>query len=272
MQLCWAEGHVPDRWKESHKVLLYKKGDPAAVGNYRPIGLLNTVYKLYTAVITDVLAEYAEARGMLSEGQEGFRQARTTARQLQVLTGVIEDSRDRGTDLLVLYVDFVNAFGSVDHRRLLATMRLLGVPEDCLAVVQDLYQGASTAFSTPHGWTAQVPFVGRGTVQGDTLSPLLFILCLEPLLRWLDEGTRGYSFGHSGERIASLAYADDLAVLTGADGHAGPGLEAGALLRVEWHGGERHGQGQDGPRGGATPGRRRRASGPPQHAVPDGAV
>ena len=81
-------------------------------------------------------------------------------------------------------------------------------------MVRDLYTGSATKYLTPHGWTDDVAFVGRGTIQGDTLSPLIFILSIEPLLRWLDVGGRGYTRA-GGERVAGLAYADDLAVLAG---------------------------------------------------------
>ncbi|KAK6744537.1 hypothetical protein RB195_011327 [Necator americanus] len=46
-----SECKVPKQWKTSKTVLLYKKGDPHDIGNYRPICLLFVIYKLFTRVI-----------------------------------------------------------------------------------------------------------------------------------------------------------------------------------------------------------------------------
>lgn len=62
--------------------------------------------------------------------------------------------------------------------------------------------------------------IERGTFQGDTLSPLLFLIFIEPLLRWLQSGGRGYkpeclsNTEHADYTNSSNAYADDLAVIT----------------------------------------------------------
>jgi hypothetical protein len=50
-------------------------------------------------------------------------------------------------------------------------------------------------------------------IQGDILSPYLFIIFLEPLLKWSQQGSNGYTFGISKVKISSAAYADDLAAI-----------------------------------------------------------
>jgi hypothetical protein len=54
-----------------------------------------------------------------------------------------------------------------------------------------LYGVSSTDYITPYGPTPSID-INRRTFQGDTLSPFLFTLFLEPFLRWLTVGSRGY--------------------------------------------------------------------------------
>ena len=210
----WEQQATPTEWKHALTILLYKKDDPFVVKNHRPIGLLNTVYKFWTAVVTKCLMSFVEEYSLLSEAQEGFRADRNTIRQLQRLVMAIEDAKLSGSPMYILYVDFVNAFGSVNHARMTSIMEMQGYPDDIVNIVKDLYRGASTSVRTPLGDTPSFLNLGKGNVQGDPLSPLLFIIAIDPLLRWLGEGGRGYRLTTSEVQLGPLGYADDLAVAT----------------------------------------------------------
>ncbi len=95
--------------------------------------------------------------------------------------------------MFALIVDFTSAFDTTDHDRMLWIMYDLGCPTNAIEVAKNLNQKATTQVRLPQGGhTDQIP-VERGTIQGDTLSPYLFLLYMEPLLRWLQVGGRWYS-------------------------------------------------------------------------------
>ena len=127
-------------------ILLYKKGNPSHLTNHRPIALANTIYKLFTSTLTSILSSYGEKHQILHDSQEGFRAERCTARQLQTLIAALEDARLTNQDIYILYIDFKNAFGSIDHARLLAIMKNLGYPQDAVALVGNIYSQSTTTF------------------------------------------------------------------------------------------------------------------------------
>ena len=94
-------------------------------------------------------------------------------------------------------------------------MKDLGYPKDAVRLVGNIYSQSNTIFTGEHiGQTQKIP-IQRGTIQGDTLTcPYLFIIFVEPLLRWLQHGKYGYTLGTSKVTINSAAYVDDLAIIT----------------------------------------------------------
>jgi hypothetical protein len=90
----------------------------------------------------------------------------------------------------------------------------LGYPQDAINLKRNIYSNSFIKFfGTRFGQTKPV-HIQRGTIQGDTPSPYLFIIFLEPLLRWLERGNLGYKLKTSQYTINSAAYADDLAIIT----------------------------------------------------------
>jgi hypothetical protein len=92
-------------------------------------------------------------------------------------------------------------------------MKDLGYPNDSINLIGNIYSQSSTIFTGKHFGKTLPILIQKGTIQGDTLIPYLFIIFLEPLLRWLQQGNNGYTFGTSKVKISSAAYADDLAAI-----------------------------------------------------------
>ena len=152
---------------------------------------------------------------------------RDTRRQLRTLINAFEDAHHLKQDLFCLYVDFSSAFNMVNHDKLLCIMHDLGVPPDAIDVIRDIYTTHRTTVALPVGST-QPTLVTRGTIQGDPLSPLLFLMYIEPLLRWLYVGGRGYQHGCLADsrdetgylnrevhNLAALGFVDDTSAITG---------------------------------------------------------
>jgi hypothetical protein len=182
-QHCYKQKQIPATWKTSITVLLYKKGDPSQLTNHRPIALANTIYKLYTSTLTSILSAYGERYQILHDSQEGFRAERGTSRQLQLLIAALEDARFTNHDIYILYIDFKNAFGSINHARLLAIMRDLGYPTDAINLIGNIYSQSSTIYLGEYFGKTLPILIQRGTIQRDTLSPNLFLIFLKPLCK-----------------------------------------------------------------------------------------
>ena len=92
----------------------------------------------------------------------------------------VEDAHTSKKDIVLCCIDFKGVFPSTDHKQLVHTHEFLGLPSDFTLLISNLYSGETTQFITPHGH-AQPVGIGRGALQGDPLSPLLFDLMIEPL-------------------------------------------------------------------------------------------
>jgi hypothetical protein len=91
-------------------------------------------------------------------------------------------------------------------------LRYAGLPQDAIEAICDIYTNVRTQVRVPAGTTAPIP-VNRGVIQGDVISPIIFYLFLEPMLKWLHEGEAGYTPSCLTVKISELGYADDLSLL-----------------------------------------------------------
>jgi hypothetical protein len=135
----------------------------------------------------------------------------------------MEEAKIHNKNIYVMYADFKGSFNAVLHRIMFKHMRQLGMPPTFVDTCEHLYGVSSIEYITPYGPTPSID-INRGTLQGDTLSPFLFTLILEPFLRWLTVGGRGYRPGPPSTNVDPTeptatypghGFADDLSLTTG---------------------------------------------------------
>ncbi|KAL7825546.1 hypothetical protein SRHO_G00341280 [Serrasalmus rhombeus] len=174
----------------------------------QPITIGSGLLKLYSRILTGRLAEACP----LHDRQRGFIRAPGCAENIEILRSVIRQSRSDGRELAVVFVDFARAFDSVSHKHILDVLRQRQVDDHVIRVIRGMYTNVITRVENGKGGaTPDIP-MQVGVKQGDPMSPLLFNLALDPLIRTLNELGKGYCL--SGRMLATLAFADDLALVS----------------------------------------------------------
>ncbi|XP_023235892.1 uncharacterized protein LOC111635231 [Centruroides sculpturatus] len=204
-------GYIPLSWRESTTVLIYKKGDCNNLNNWRPICLSNTLGKLYTACLADRLLRWCYANDRISTSQKGFLHYQGCMEHNFLLKTVIQDARRTRKECHVAWLDIANAFGSVPHTAIWKSLNWHGLHPDAILTLQRLYEGSTTRVRTSSGFTDPISMLS-GVRQGCPISPLLFILTIEPAIRRLQRLDKGY-YIHN-HPISALAYADDIALIS----------------------------------------------------------
>lgn len=134
----WETGHIPTEATQANVILLYKKGDKSNLENYRPISLLNTNYKLYTAILQKRISEAIDKH--LQETQYGFRQKRGTAQAIHYIRRIMEKGEKTETKTLLVLLDWEKAFDKVKHAKLFEAMERMNVPDKMMQAIRGIYR------------------------------------------------------------------------------------------------------------------------------------
>lgn len=210
----------PSAWREAEIVCLHKGGDPDDPGNYRPIALLASLNKLWTAVLTSRLSSFTEENSILSNSQRGGRPDMSTYQLIATLLSAISVAKKENKTLWILFLDLKKAYNSVPFWAIKQTLQDTQIPDQFVNAIMNLYDGLQSKINL-QGVYSDWFHEERGVRQGDTLSPLLWILFLNPLLLFWKQSDIGFTHEveHAfqlNQRIAASAtdvsFVDDMAV------------------------------------------------------------
>uniref|UniRef100_A0A914EMM8 Reverse transcriptase n=1 Tax=Acrobeloides nanus TaxID=290746 RepID=A0A914EMM8_9BILA len=218
---CLQEQKIPPHWKRAYTILIYKKGDKSKMQNWRPIALTNTIYKIYTSIWAQRLQNLPE---LISPDQKGFTKLDGCGEHIALLRNAIHRATNSKQEIAVAWLDLTNAFGSIPHDAIIQSLQAYGFPGEFVALVRDLYTDTSTTVRTKNNITESI-LIYAGVKQGCPLSPQLFNLAIEPILRRYKNRFQD-PLKLNDVPIQLMAFADDLAMVSKTEKDLQEGLNA----------------------------------------------
>ena len=147
----------------------------------------------------------------LSDVQADFRKGRGTTDQIAKIRWIIEIAREFQKNIYFCFIDYAKAFDGVDHNKLWKILQKMGRPDHLTRLLRTLYAGQEATVRT--GLETDWIQIGKGVCEGYILSPCLFNLYAEYIMRnaGQDETQAGIKF--AGRNINNLRYADDTTLM-----------------------------------------------------------
>ena len=143
--------------------------------------------------------------------QAGFRRVIGTIDQIANIHWIIKKARVP-ENIYFCSTDSAKAFDCVDHNKLWKILKEMGIPDHLTCLLRNLYASQEVTVRTGHGTTDWFQ-IGKGVCQGCILSPCLFNLYAEYIMRnaGLEEAQAGIKI--AGRNINHLRYADDTTLM-----------------------------------------------------------
>ena len=144
----------------------------------------------------------------LPDVQASFRKGRGTRDQIANIPWIIEKAREFQKDIYFCFIDYAKVFNCVDHNKLWQILKEMGIPDHLTCLLRNLYAGQEATVRAGHGTTDWFQ-IGKGVCQGCILSPCLFNLYAEYIMRnaGLEEAQAGIKI--AGRNLNNLTYADE---------------------------------------------------------------
>ena len=118
----------------------------------------------------------------LPDVQTEFTKGRGTRDQIAKHQLDQEKAREFQKNIYFSFLDYAKAFDCVDHNKLYKTLQEIGIPGHLTCLLRNLYAGQEATVITGHGTTDWFQ-IGKGVCQGCILSPCLFNLYAEYIMR-----------------------------------------------------------------------------------------
>ena len=177
---------------------------------YHTISLISHASKVMRKILQVRLQQYMNRE--LTDVQAGFRKGRGTRDQSANTHWIMEKASEFQKNIHFCFIDYAKAFDYVDHKKLWKILKEIWIPDHLTCLLRNLYAGQEATVRNGPGTTDWFQ-IGKGVRQGCILSPCLFNIYAEYIMRnaGLDEARTGIKIAR--RNISNFSYAGDITLM-----------------------------------------------------------
>lgn len=200
--MIMINGIIPDTWKESYLLPIFKKGDKTDTSNCRGVAISSIFLKIYDKLITKRL--YTTVESVISPTQHGFNEKRNIITNHIESTHFLQKALMRKVSVDVIYFDFSRAFDKLNHLLLQKKLIALGIPLQILFIIMNLVINKPYRIMAEKRKAEKLLYPNSGIPQGSHIGPILYLLYSNDINSLIQESCPG---------VTVLQFADDTKLL-----------------------------------------------------------
>jgi len=185
--------------------------------NYRNMACLPTIYTLMTTIISRRMQKYIDDENLMPKEQKGCCSGSKGCKdQLLISKAILQECKRREKKLCMAWIDYQKAFDRVPHSWIINSLELIGIHKKVISFTKTVMSYWITCMHLhTENTLIETEDINTkcGTFQADSLSPLLFYICLIPITEQLNRLKTGYEEHTTKTKISHILYVDDLKLI-----------------------------------------------------------
>ena len=177
---CYFEEHYPEALKVARVIPIHKNGSVHDPGNYRPISLLSSIYKVFEKILFNRMMSFVRKNKILSEKQYGFRPKHSCVHALIDFTEKLRKNMDNKLTSQACFIDLSKAFDTIKHERLRSNLEFCGFRGKFPNLIKSYLANRYEFVELDRCWSEK-KMIKYGVPQGSVFGPLLFLIYINDL-------------------------------------------------------------------------------------------